>query len=121
MFYRKGFGAGRAPENRMLNVDFTRARFRWTTFRGLDLDTVKLPSDDMHLIIEDFPHKLTKLLNYFKTRDDPGSKRICGLLEAAKKWLGSRQKIGLFSKADIVEIARNDGLERFVEVLDRLS
>ena len=47
----------------MVNVDLSRAKLRWVEFRGLDLDTVRFPDDEDHLILNDYPRSL---IDYFR-------------------------------------------------------
>ncbi|MGP0059295.1 MAG: pentapeptide repeat-containing protein [Beijerinckiaceae bacterium] len=117
IFCRKGFKGENFPENRMARIDLSRARLRWTEFRGLDLKDVYFPKDDEHIIVENFPEVLEKLLNFFKSMSDNGSKRLAAALKNRRKWLGTNQTVGIFNKADLVEIAGEEGLQSFMRII----
>lgn len=51
LFYRRIFKGEALPFNEMANVDCSRAKLRFVEFRGLDLDTVKFPADDEHVVV----------------------------------------------------------------------
>lgn len=61
-FQDKAFGMGELPPNKMQRIDFSRAQLRSVEFRGLDLDNVRLPEDDEHIILNDYSRMLDKLL-----------------------------------------------------------
>jgi uncharacterized protein YjbI with pentapeptide repeats len=117
-FYRTGFGAEEYPPNKMTRVDFRKAKLRWSEFRGLDLDDVFFPEDDDHIIVTNFPETLDRLLAYFRGRADLGSRKLFGSFEMDQKWLGSRQKVGVFNKRDLIEMAGEEGLRAVMNIIE---
>jgi uncharacterized protein YjbI with pentapeptide repeats len=118
IFYSKGFKGDNFPRNKMKGVDFSRARLRWTEFRGLDLDDVRFPVDEEHILIKNFPASLERLTKFFQARSDTGSKRLAAVLANKRKWLGPAQNVGLFNKTDLLEIAGKDGLRSFLDMVE---
>jgi uncharacterized protein YjbI with pentapeptide repeats len=118
LFYRRGFEGELFPPNEMKRVDFSRAKLRWSEFRGLDLDDVSFPADEDHIVIENFPETLDRLLAFFRGRPDLGSRRLFRSLELHKKWLGSRQKVGVLNKHDLIEMAGEEGLQAVMRIIE---
>jgi uncharacterized protein YjbI with pentapeptide repeats len=117
LFYRKGFDCERFPPNEMKRVDLRRAKLRWTEFKGLDLDDVLFPEDEDHIIVDDFPQTLDRLLAYFGARSDMGSQRLAVCFEHDKKWLGSRQEVGVLNKRDLIESGGEEGFESVMKII----
>jgi uncharacterized protein YjbI with pentapeptide repeats len=117
LFYRTGFKGERFPPNEMKRVDFRRAKLRWSEFRELDLDEVLFPTDEDHIVVENYPETLDRLLAYFRGRPDLGSRTLVGSFEHRKKWLGARQRVGVLNKRDLVESAGKDGLEAVIKII----
>jgi uncharacterized protein YjbI with pentapeptide repeats len=117
LFYRRGFKGELFPPNEMKRVDFRRAKLRWSEFRGLDLDDVLFPADEDHLIVENYPGTLDRLLTYFRGRSDLGSRSLVRIFELDKKWLGSHQKVGVLNKHDLLEAAGEDGLQAVMKII----
>jgi uncharacterized protein YjbI with pentapeptide repeats len=114
MFYREGFRGGAYPPNEMVGVDFSRAELRWCAFRGLDLDDVRLPHNDDHIVLNDFPEMLDRLLLALRGREDLGSKTMVAVFADARKWAGRR---GVLNKKDLLEMAGEDGLKMVLKIL----
>jgi uncharacterized protein YjbI with pentapeptide repeats len=117
LFYRKGFDCERFPPNEMKRVDLRRAKLRWTEFKGLDLDEVLFPEDEDHIVVDDFPQTLDRLLAHFGARSDMGSQRLTACFEHDKKWLGPRQKVGVLNKHDLKESGGKEGLETVIRII----
>jgi uncharacterized protein YjbI with pentapeptide repeats len=117
LFYRTGFRCERFPPNEMKRVDLRRAKLRWSEFRRLDLDEVLFPEDDDHIVVESFPETLERLLAYFRGRSDFGSRKLTARFELDKKWLGSRQRIGVLNKQDLMESVGEEGLETVLQII----
>jgi uncharacterized protein YjbI with pentapeptide repeats len=117
LFYRTGFRGGRFPPNEMKRVDLRRAKLRWSEFRGLDLDEVFLPTDEDHIVMENYPETLDRLLAYFRGRSDLGSRRLTTRFEHEKKWLGPHQSVGVLSKNDLVESGGEEGLKTVLRII----
>jgi uncharacterized protein YjbI with pentapeptide repeats len=117
LFYRRGFDCERFPPNEMKRVDLRRAKLRWSEFRGLDLDEVFFPEDGDHIIIEKFPEAIDRLLAHFRGRPDLSSQKLVDRFELDKKWLGSRQRVGMLNKHDLVESVGEDGLRAVMQII----
>ena len=110
----RGFPTDAFPPNEMINVDFSRARLREVEFRGLKLDRVRLPNDTDHIIIEDFPSVLDRLIRTLTQQHDETAKVLLVYLEAYRKWTvpGAR---GVLNKQDLADIGP-DIVERLLEL-----
>jgi uncharacterized protein YjbI with pentapeptide repeats len=117
LFYRRGFEGERFPPNEMKRVDFSRAKLRWSEFRGLDLSDVSFPADDEHIVIDSFPEILDRLLAFFCGRTDSGSRRLFASFQLDKKWLGSRQRVGVLNKRDLIEMAGEEGFQVVMNII----
>ena len=116
-FSKWGFEGENFPPNEMVNVDFSRARLRWTEFRNLNLDRVRFPEDDEHIVIRDFPETLVRLIAFFENHNDDASKGYVGLFEHVYKWKGANQRVGVLNKMDLREIGGDEGLETVARVI----
>jgi uncharacterized protein YjbI with pentapeptide repeats len=121
LFYRRGFGGEAFPANEMIDVDFRRAKLRWVEFRGLDLETVRFPEDDDHIIVNDYPKTLDRLLEAFQGRTDLASRRLANVFAMSRKWAGSKQRRGVLNKNDLLQIGGEEGLSRVLEILASTS
>jgi hypothetical protein len=117
IFSKRGFQLERFPPNEMINVDFRRAQLRWTEFRNLDLDRVLFPSDDDHIIVQNWPYVLSRLIGFFGRRKDDTSKGYTGFFEHERKWLGSKQKVGILNRGDLCEVGGEGGLQVVLDVI----
>jgi uncharacterized protein YjbI with pentapeptide repeats len=117
LFYRKGFDCERFPPNEMKRVDLRRAKLRWSEFKGLDLDEVLFPEDDDHIVVDNFPQTLERLLAHFGARSDMGSQRLAACFEHYKKWLGTRQKVGVLNRRDLMESGGEEGLDAVMKII----
>jgi uncharacterized protein YjbI with pentapeptide repeats len=105
------------PPNDMANVDFSSAQLFWVTFRGLNLDKVKFPEDKEHIILEDYPRELDRLLKFLVNRSDSDSKALATYIRHQRKWTGPKQKRGVLNKKEIVEIGGKELLDVVLQVV----
>ena len=115
----RGFPTDSFPPNEMIDVDFSRATLRDVEFRGLTLDHVRLPNNTDHIIIEDFPSVLDRLIGTLMQQHDETAKILLAYLGAYRKWTvpGAR---GVLNKQDLADI--DTGLvERLLELLESVS
>jgi uncharacterized protein YjbI with pentapeptide repeats len=117
LFYRRGFRCERFPPNEMKRVDLRRAKLRWSQFRRLDLDDVLFPEDDDHIVVENYPETLDRLLAYFNGRSDLGSQRLAARFEHEKEWLGPRQKVGVLNRQDLTESGGEEGIRTVLKIV----
>jgi uncharacterized protein YjbI with pentapeptide repeats len=114
----RGFPADAFPSNEMIDVDFSRATLRDVEFRGLTLDRVRLPDDADHIILEDFPGVLDRLISTLTQQQDQTAKILLAYLGAYRKWTvpGAR---GVLNKQDLADIGPGI-VERLLESLESL-
>jgi len=117
-FNRKGFGANSLPPNEMLRVDFTGAKLRSVEFRGLNLDDVCFPTDPDHIVLDEYPQALDKLIQGLQVRTDMASKQLAAFLGVYQKWVGPMQRQGVLNKKDLLEIGGEDGLRVLLEMIE---
>jgi uncharacterized protein YjbI with pentapeptide repeats len=117
-FYRHSLRDGRAfPPNEMRNVDLRGARLSCVEFRNLDMDTVLWPEGDDHFVIQDFPQTLDRLLATWGTRSDVRSKQLAAWFGISRKWVAATQKVGVISKADLIEAGGPEAVADFLRIL----
>lgn len=113
-FNRTAFGYESLKPNEMAGVDFSRAVLRMTEFRCLNMENVRFPADNGHIIVDDYPATLDNLIQVFESRTDMGSKGLVVDLTMLRKWAGSKQRRGVLNKKDLIEFG---GEERTAELL----
>jgi hypothetical protein len=109
------------PKNEMLRVDFTRARFRWTETRGLDLHSVQFPADENHIVLDQYRTNLRRLSDAFGIYDDEASQQLTEFFRIYLEHAGPNQARGVLSKRDILEVVGESGLRRVLQVIDGAS
>jgi uncharacterized protein YjbI with pentapeptide repeats len=117
MFYRTGFRKERFPPNEMTRVDFRRAKLRWTEFRELDLDGVLFPEDEDHIVVDNYPETVERLLAHFRGRPDLGSQNFVTSFEHKKQWLGPCQGVGVLNRNDLIETGGEEGLKTVLQII----
>jgi uncharacterized protein YjbI with pentapeptide repeats len=117
MFYRKAFRAEDLPPNEMDHIDFTRARLRSVEFRGLELKSVFFPDDEDHIILDNYPQTLDKLLGKLAGRTDRAARLLIALLSLKRKWAAPSQRRGILSRLDIIDAIGNEDAKRFLELI----
>jgi uncharacterized protein YjbI with pentapeptide repeats len=86
--------------NEMRNVDFSRTTLRAVDFRNLDLEQVRLPQDEDHLVLEDFPSALDGAIAALKYQDDRERQAVVEYLSAIREFAGKR---GVLNRRDLLE------------------
>jgi uncharacterized protein YjbI with pentapeptide repeats len=117
IFYRRAWDKGNFPENRMARVDFSKARLRMCAFRGLDMTDATFPHDDEHIIMRNFPSVLDDLISHFKDKLDPDSRGLTGLFEDYRRWSGGPDSVGVFNKADFLELVGEELTHSVIEII----
>lgn len=102
-FYANGVQPGKRYPNRIEDVDFRDASFRWVGFKGFDLERVAFPVDPNHVVVEPYRCVLERVLAELKTLDI--QRGAIGLFEEALKWAGPNQVRGLFNQLDLAEVS----------------
>jgi len=105
LFSRHAYGGEALQPNEMKHVDFGRARLRHVEFRRLDMKDVKWPEDEQHVVLDDYPRSLDRMLSMLNARSDVPSKQLAAILSLNRKWAGANQKRGILNKLDLYEYA----------------
>ena len=107
-------GAKRHP-NRLVDVDFGEAEFRWVEFRGFDLNQVVLPRTGNLMVVEtNFRCVLETALDILETsRGDPSLRAVLAL---TLRTAGASQSRGVLNLDDLQDIV-TDGRTLPAEVL----
>jgi hypothetical protein len=119
IFHDRAFRGEAYPANEMANVDFRKASFRHVEFRGLDVDTVRWPEDDNHVLIQDYKATLERGLALIKDRTDVEARGLRRALEIRLKWAGPRQEQGVLNKLDLVRAAGPELASEFLRAVVR--
>lgn len=117
LFYRRAFNGEQFPQNEMTDVDFTGAKLRHVEFRGLTLESVRLPDNSEHIIINNYAATLDKLIADLQQRQDATSRKLLAYLSVFRKWATPMQYRGVLNLGDIAEIAGAEGLRSFRELV----
>jgi len=110
-FNRNAFRAETLPPNCKARIDFSRADLRSVEFRNLNLDEVYFPTDENHIVLNEYTRTLDSALQSLRSRDDAAFRSLTAYLEVYRKWAGPNQQRGVLNKIDLVEIGGEDGLE----------
>jgi len=116
-FNRKAFKMDMLPRNEMLRVDFSHAQLRSVEFRGLDLENVRFPTNDDHILLDDYPQMLDELLKSLRGQTDVAVRKLAAYLGVYRKWVGPKQRRGVLNKNDLIEIGGEKGLLRVLEII----
>ena len=120
-FNQRAFGATALPPNEMLRIDFTRASLRSVEFRNLDLNEVCFPTDPDHVLLNDYPQSLERLLQGLRGRTELASRKLAAYLGAYRKWAGPRQRQGVLNKNDLLEVGGEDGLRIVLKMIETMA
>ncbi len=118
-FYRCGFMGEDFPPNAMVNVDFSRAKLRDVEFRGLTLDRVRFPNDDEHIVIENYPQVLDKLIEALKHQGDRTARILVAGFEVSREWAPPNRR-GVLNVQDFAQ-AGEGAVERIFVLLHQLG
>jgi uncharacterized protein YjbI with pentapeptide repeats len=116
--FARGLAENAFPPNEMKNVDFSHARLLDVEFRGLTLDQVKLPLDDEHIVINDLPMVLDKIISALHGQADETARVLTAYLGIVRKWAvpGAR---GVLNKRSIAEAVNGEAVERLVTLIEK--
>ena len=93
------------------------ARFHFVEFRELDMDDVKWPEDDHHIVVKPYKEVLDRLLSILNTRSDVVSRKMAAIFGSERKWAGLNQQEGIISKYDLIDIGGEEAVNEFLRVL----
>lgn len=117
--FTRGYPEDAFPVNRMLNVDFSRARLVDVEFRRLTLNQTRLPIDDEHIIVNNFADVLDKILLALAQGRDETSRILMAYFGAYRKWAVAGAR-GVLNKQSLAVVG-NDAVERAWLLLQRFG
>jgi hypothetical protein len=103
IFSDHGFRTGKRDPNPMEDIDFSAATLRWVECRGLNLDRVRWPTDDDHIVVRHLPCVLDRAVEMLAQDASPDSRALRAIIDHYRKWLGPRQDVGVFNRQDLQE------------------
>lgn len=115
-FYQRAFQGERFPPNEMLGVDLRDATLRHVEFRNLDMNNVKWPESNQHIVLSNYKACLSKMLDTLGDCKDESSKRVQAIFRMKLKWAGPNQREGVLSKTDLLEQASPDVLTQLLSL-----
>lgn len=116
LFYQNAFRGERFPPNEMKGVDFRKATFRHVEFRNLDMNDVKWPESNEHIVLSNYKACLNKMVDALSNRADVQAMRIQAILKTKLKWAGPHQREGVLSKPDLLDQASPDVLSQLLSL-----
>jgi uncharacterized protein YjbI with pentapeptide repeats len=119
IFWDHGFRTGKPDPNPMQDVDFTKARFRGVEFRRLNLDSVRFPEAEGHLVVHNYRCVIERALDRLRADASMAGRLLRATLELRAKWIGPRQDVGVFALADFDEPGEAEFAAALLRRLDR--
>ena len=111
IWYGRSPFVDRAEPNEMEDVDFSAAELRWSEFRHLVLDRVRLPEDANHIIIRgDCRQVLVRLIEIVRSTQELALTGFAGGLDSMLAWLHRECRVQVFNVKDLAETDRGKGL-----------
>jgi uncharacterized protein YjbI with pentapeptide repeats len=101
IFWDHGFQTGKPDPNPMEDVDFSEAELPFVEFRRLDLDLVRLPRDDRHVVVEHYRCVLRRAAAALAGDDTVAGRRLAAGIAHRLKWAGPRQRVGVFHRESL--------------------
>jgi len=118
IFCQRAFQGQRFPPNEMLGVDLREATLRHVEFRNLDMNDVKWPESNQHIVLSNYKACLSKMLDSLRDCKDEASRRVQAILRMKLKWAGQNQRQGVLSKLDLLEQGSPDVVTRLLSLCD---
>lgn len=116
-FNRTAFRKEWLPPNEMKRVDLRRARLRYVEFRGLDMADVLFPEDEDHVIVDDYPATLDRLIEIFEADADIRFRALAAGLTVYRKWAGKNQQRGVLNTNDFFEDPDPEAVQRVLNLI----
>jgi hypothetical protein len=120
-FSRTAWDAEHLPPNEMREVDFSEARLRCVEFRHLDLQSVRWPADDAHVLVPNYRKVLDLAVVRFVDQADPDSQGLAGFLDVYRKWAGQHQETGIFHREDLLQAGGEQASQQFLDLVAAAS
>lgn len=109
LFYDLAYKSPKSDPNPMDDIDFSGAHLRRVEFRHLNLDRVRFPEDDDHILLKNYGCVLQKAIAAARSSQHPSSKALIAVLQNRLKWIGPKQQIGVFNRLDF---RKSGGIEK---------
>jgi uncharacterized protein YjbI with pentapeptide repeats len=106
-----------STENKMIDVDFRKATFEYVEFIGLEMDRVHWPEAEDHSIVTSYQDFLDLMISTWGSRKDNAALGLSGMAMRLKKRCSPAQKVGVFSRAEVVDAAGEQGFQEFLRLL----
>ena len=116
IFYQRAFQGETFPPNEMLGVDLREATLRHVEFRNLDMNDVKWPESNQHILLSNYKACLSRMLDTLSNCKDESSKRVQAILRMKLKWAGPNQREGVLSKPDLLEQGSPDVITQLLSL-----
>ena len=82
------------------------------------MDRVHFPEDEDHIILNDYPETLDRLLQALKGRRDIASKQLAAVLGNMRKWAGPKQRQGVLNKNDLLQMGDEEWLNWVLKLIE---
>lgn len=105
------------PDIEYTNLDLSKAKLRHTMFRKINLDKIRLPEDDEHVIIYNYKAALDRLIEAMKLKGDVKSRSIAAYFGFHRKWLHPDQTRGYVSREELKEVLGEEDTRMIIEIL----
>jgi uncharacterized protein YjbI with pentapeptide repeats len=120
-FHGDAFGYERTDHNALNGVDLSRAELRWVDFRKLNLEGVKFPQDEDHVVISRYKCVLKRGLKQLSADESPIVKTLRSDFEYGAKWAGPSQRVQVINRRDLLEYHSEQNVNQIVEFWKRLE
>jgi hypothetical protein len=64
---------------------------------------------------------IDELLRKFGSRLEPEWRRLIAVLSDARRWLGPRQRVGVFNKDDLLEMVGEANIDELIAAIDSVA
>lgn len=118
IFCRRPTRTDATTENRMIDVDFRKASFKYVEFIDLDMDRVHWPEAADHYVVTNYPKFLDLMISTWGSRNDNPALALSGIAMHIRKRCSPGRKVGVFSRAQLVDAAGEQGFQEFLRLLE---
>jgi uncharacterized protein YjbI with pentapeptide repeats len=114
LFYKSAYDCKRCPVNEMMNVDMIDAELKHVEFRGLDLDKVRLPLNEAHIVIPDYKETLQRAIAAYQNHESASFRSLSAYLECMLEWAGPNQRSGILHRDSMNRLVGSQVFDDFV-------
>ncbi len=118
VFRRRAASIDASTENRMIDVDFRNATFEYVEFIELEMDRVRWPEAEDHYLVTRYQAFLGLMVSTWGARSDNAALGLSGVAMRLKKRCSPGQNVGVFSRAELVDAAGEQGFQEFLRLLE---